>query len=114
MRGAARIPDEDEATDADCMFTLEKAVNFAGTAVDLAVRPDAVLLQCFSGLSVADQGVGRSLCGELLHAEYVRRYGAGPDGETAVLRWPVLGATGGVRWLRRRWGIRRWPARPGR
>lgn len=41
MREAARIPDEDEATDADCMFTLEEAVRFARTAADLAVRPAA-------------------------------------------------------------------------
>ncbi|MFM9458332.1 hypothetical protein [Streptomyces europaeiscabiei] len=41
MREAARIPDEDEATDADCMFTLEAAVRFARTAADLAVRPAA-------------------------------------------------------------------------
>jgi hypothetical protein len=41
MRDAARIPDEDEATDADCMFTLQEAVRFARTAADLAVSPAA-------------------------------------------------------------------------
>jgi hypothetical protein len=41
MREAARIPDEDELTDADCMFTLQEAVRFARTAADLAVRPAA-------------------------------------------------------------------------
>ncbi|SEE34212.1 hypothetical protein [Streptomyces sp. KS_5] len=41
MREAARIHDEDELTDADCMFTLEEAVRFARTAADLAVRPAA-------------------------------------------------------------------------
>ncbi|MGA5895080.1 hypothetical protein [Streptomyces venetus] len=41
MREAARIPDEDELTDADCMFTLQEAVRFACTAADLAVRPAA-------------------------------------------------------------------------
>lgn len=34
---AARIPDEDELTDADCMFTLQEAVRLAVTAADLAV-----------------------------------------------------------------------------
>jgi hypothetical protein len=41
MREAARIPDEDELTDADCMFTLQEAVRFARTADDLAARPAA-------------------------------------------------------------------------
>lgn len=41
MREAARVPDEDELTDADCMFTLQEAVRFARTAADLAVRPAA-------------------------------------------------------------------------
>ncbi|MFG3590513.1 hypothetical protein [Streptomyces sp. NPDC047990] len=41
MREAARIPDEDELADADCMFTLQEAVRFARTAADLAVRPAA-------------------------------------------------------------------------
>ncbi|MDX3695021.1 hypothetical protein PV726_32725 [Streptomyces europaeiscabiei] len=41
MREAARIPDEDELTDADCMFTLQEAVRFARTAADLAVRTAA-------------------------------------------------------------------------
>ncbi|MGW2767328.1 hypothetical protein [Streptomyces sp. NPDC001275] len=41
MREAARIPDEDELTDADCMFTLQEAVRFARTAADLAVCPAA-------------------------------------------------------------------------
>ncbi|KNE81404.1 hypothetical protein AB0B04_18755 [Streptomyces xinghaiensis] len=41
MREAARIPDEDEMTDADCMFTLQEAVRFAHTAADLAARPTA-------------------------------------------------------------------------
>lgn len=41
MREAARIPDEDELNDADCMFTLQEAVRFARTAADLAVRPAA-------------------------------------------------------------------------
>lgn len=41
MREAARIPDEDEATDADCMFTLQEAARFARTAADLAARPAA-------------------------------------------------------------------------
>ncbi|MGW4825197.1 hypothetical protein ACWEP4_41450 [Streptomyces sp. NPDC004227] len=41
MREAARIPDEDEVTDADCMFTLQEAARFACTAADLAARPAA-------------------------------------------------------------------------
>jgi hypothetical protein len=41
MREAARIPDEDELIDADCMFTLQEAVRFACTAADLAARPVA-------------------------------------------------------------------------
>jgi hypothetical protein len=41
LREAARIPDEDELTDADCMFTLEEAARFAHTAADLAVHPAA-------------------------------------------------------------------------
>ncbi|MFD7919715.1 hypothetical protein ACFV3R_10860 [Streptomyces sp. NPDC059740] len=41
MRDAARIPDEDEATDADCMFTLQEAARFARTAAELAARPAA-------------------------------------------------------------------------
>ncbi|WP_151484229.1 hypothetical protein [Streptomyces albicerus] len=41
MREASRIPDEDEATDADCMFTLQEVVRFANTAADLAARPAA-------------------------------------------------------------------------
>ncbi|MEU6355219.1 hypothetical protein ABZ896_38905 [Streptomyces sp. NPDC047072] len=41
MREAARIPDEDEGTDADCMFTLQEAVRCAGTAADLAARSAA-------------------------------------------------------------------------
>ncbi|MFB6931268.1 hypothetical protein [Streptomyces chartreusis] len=39
MRDAARIPDEDELTDADCMFTLKEAVRCARTAADLACHP---------------------------------------------------------------------------
>ncbi|MCX4993711.1 hypothetical protein [Streptomyces sp. NBC_00568] len=38
MREAARIPDEDELTDANCMLTLQEAVRFARTAADLAAR----------------------------------------------------------------------------
>lgn len=41
MREAARIPDKDELSDADCMFTLQEAVRFARTAADLAVHPAA-------------------------------------------------------------------------
>ncbi|MBW8797848.1 MAG: hypothetical protein JF597_30960 [Streptomyces sp.] len=41
LREAALIPDEDELTDADCMFTLEEAARFARTAADLAVHPAA-------------------------------------------------------------------------
>ncbi|MFE9813184.1 hypothetical protein [Streptomyces sp. NPDC005548] len=41
MREAARIPDEDELTDADCMFTLHEVVRFARTAADLAARSAA-------------------------------------------------------------------------
>jgi len=41
MREAARIPDEDELTDADCLFTLQEAVRIARTAADLAARPAA-------------------------------------------------------------------------
>ncbi|RNG33522.1 hypothetical protein [Streptomyces botrytidirepellens] len=41
MREAARIPDEDEVTDADCMFTLQEAARLACTAADLAARPAA-------------------------------------------------------------------------
>ncbi|MGW3312924.1 hypothetical protein ACWDG9_40820 [Streptomyces sp. NPDC001073] len=36
LREAARLPDEDELTDADCMFTLQEAFRFARTAADLA------------------------------------------------------------------------------
>jgi hypothetical protein len=38
MREAARIPDEDETTDSDCMFTLQKAARFACTAADFGAR----------------------------------------------------------------------------
>ncbi|MFH0246437.1 hypothetical protein ACGRHY_29360 [Streptomyces sp. HK10] len=41
MREAARIPDEDEATDAKCMFTLQEAARYARAAADLAARPAA-------------------------------------------------------------------------
>ncbi|MEV0936379.1 hypothetical protein ACIBMX_47045 [Streptomyces phaeochromogenes] len=41
MREAARIPDEDELTDADCLFTLQETVRFACTAADLAARQAA-------------------------------------------------------------------------
>ncbi|WP_030872366.1 hypothetical protein [Streptomyces sp. NRRL S-37] len=41
MREAARIPDEDELTDIDCMFTFQEAARFARTAADLAARPAA-------------------------------------------------------------------------
>lgn len=41
MREAARIPDEDELADADCMFTLQEAARFACTAADLAARQAA-------------------------------------------------------------------------
>ncbi|MFH8260460.1 hypothetical protein [Streptomyces roseolus] len=38
LRDAADIPDEDELTDADCMFTLKEAVRFTSAAADLAAR----------------------------------------------------------------------------
>ncbi|MFZ4240389.1 hypothetical protein ACOZGD_35160 [Streptomyces murinus] len=38
LRDAADIPDEDELTDADCLFTLQEAVRFAPAAADLAAR----------------------------------------------------------------------------
>ncbi|MFJ9250341.1 hypothetical protein [Streptomyces sp. NPDC101776] len=41
LRAAARIPDENELTYADCMFTLQEAVRFARTAADLAVTSAA-------------------------------------------------------------------------
>ncbi|MFD7704158.1 hypothetical protein [Streptomyces caelestis] len=41
MREAARIPDEDELSDTDCMSTLQEAARFAHTAADLAARPAA-------------------------------------------------------------------------
>jgi len=41
MREAARIPDEDELTDADCMFTLQETARLTHTAADLASRPAA-------------------------------------------------------------------------
>ncbi|MFB0619474.1 hypothetical protein [Streptomyces sp. AGS-58] len=41
MREAARIPDEDEATDADCLFALQEAARFACPAAELAARPAA-------------------------------------------------------------------------
>lgn len=39
MREAARIPDEDELTDVDCMFNLQEAARFTRTAADLTARP---------------------------------------------------------------------------
>lgn len=41
LRDAARIPDEDEITDADCWFTLQETARLARTAADLAARPAA-------------------------------------------------------------------------
>ncbi|MFB8272933.1 hypothetical protein ACFC96_40990 [Streptomyces sp. NPDC055955] len=40
LRDAARIPDEDDLTDAECLFTLQEAVRFALSAADLAA-PEA-------------------------------------------------------------------------
>ncbi|MEV8544383.1 hypothetical protein [Streptomyces sp. NPDC051572] len=39
MRDAARIPDEDDITDADCWFALQETARLARTAADLAARP---------------------------------------------------------------------------
>ncbi|MFE5199046.1 hypothetical protein ACFQ93_36025 [Streptomyces sp. NPDC056601] len=41
LRDAACIPDQDEMTDAECLFTLQEAVRFALSAADLAARAAA-------------------------------------------------------------------------